>query len=344
MTLLAMGVYVVSCLAQWAWAQQGHASKTAATLIVSLIAVYQVVLYSVLRSGWTLKFKDPALALLQMLFAMLCLGAAYVLNYQVRGTLLMVVALVLVFGAFTLTPGQCRKLGWLAFAILGTVMVGSAIQDPARFPPMIELLNFVFIAITLPLIGQLTARLSQMRFNLYRQKKELRVALEEVKSLATRDQLTGLSNRRHILETVEAWHLSDRHRSAPLCVAVMDLDHFKTINDTFGHPFGDEVLTNFAREALTVMSEGDILSRWGGEEFVVIMPDTPLASALVKIERIHAHMRNPSSWHRCLKGKVNFSSGLTSFRIDESFEQTLARADIALYEAKRLGRDQCFCS
>ncbi|UST55954.1 GGDEF domain-containing protein (plasmid) [Comamonadaceae bacterium OTU4NAUVB1] len=341
MTLPAMAVYAVSCLAQWVWAQQGHVSEAAAALLVAVIAACQLLLYVVLRSGWTRGLPDPALTLQQMVFAMLCLGAGYALNHQVRGTLLMVVALVLVFGAFTLSPGQCRTLGWLAFGVLGTVMIAGTTLDPVRFPPTIEWLNVVFVAITLPLIGQLTGRLSRMRLSLHRQRKELRAALETVRSLATRDPLTGLPNRRHVLETVEAWRSATPQRPAPLCVAVIDLDHFKAVNDRFGHPFGDVVLTNFSRAALAVMPEGDTLSRWGGEEFVLLMPDTSQAAAMEKLQKLQAHVRDPATWRGCAQGQVNFSAGLTAQRVEESFEQTLTRADRGLYEAKRAGRDRC---
>jgi diguanylate cyclase (GGDEF)-like protein len=344
MTLPAVAVYAVSCVAQWVWARQGYASESAAAMLILVIAACQLLLYVALRSGWTLTFQDPALTLQQMVLAILCLGAGYAINHQVRGTLLMVVPLVLVFGAFKLAPDQCRMLGWLAFSVLGIVMIAGTTLDPVQFPPTIEFLNFVFIAITLPLVGQLTGRLSQMRFNLHGQKKELRVALEAVKSLATRDQLTGLPNRRHVLETIEAWRSSScLHRPAPLCIAVIDLDHFKAINDRFGHPFGDKVLTNFSRAALAVIPEGDILARWGGEEFVLLMPGTPLAAALEKLEILHAHLRDPVNWRGCAHGQVKFSAGLAAYRIEESFEQTLTRADRGLYEAKRQGRDRSVC-
>lgn len=344
MTLPAMAVYAVSCVAQWVWARQGYASESAAVVLICVIAASQLLLYVMLRSGWTLTFRDPALTLQQMVLAILCLGASYAINHQVRNTLLMVVPLVLVFGAFKLAPGQCRMLGWLAFVVLGTVMIVGTTLDPIQFPPKIEFLNVVFIAITLPLVGQLTGRLSQMRFNLHRQKKELRAALAAVRNLATRDQLTGLPNRRHVLENFETWRSSNSRSPAPLSIAVIDLDHFKAINDRFGHPFGDEVLTNFSRAALAVMPEGDTLSRWGGEEFVMIMPDTTLAAALEKLENLHAHLHDPVNWHGCAHGQVNFSVGLAAYRIEESFEQTLTRADQGLYEAKRQGRDCSVCA
>jgi diguanylate cyclase (GGDEF)-like protein len=344
MTLPAMAVYGVSSLAQWAWARQGQVSAIAAAVLIATIAVCQALLYAALRSGWTRRFEDPALTLPQMVFAMLCLGAAYVIDHQVRGTLLMIVALVLVFGAFTLPPVQCRGLGWLALVIFGSVMAYGARRDPGRFPPVIELLNFVFIAITLPLIGQLTGRLSQMRLTLHRQKRELRLALEQVRNLAIQDPLTGLPNRRHVLDMMDTEYARSGSDGTPLSIAVLDLDHFKVVNDRFGHPFGDEVLMNFARQARAVMREGDTLSRWGGEEFVVVMPGTSLAAASATIGSLHAHIREPVNWQRCEKGQVNFSAGLTTRLAGESFGQTLTRADLALYEAKRLGRDRCVCA
>jgi diguanylate cyclase (GGDEF)-like protein len=103
------------------------------------------------------------------------------------------------------------------------------------------------------------------------------------------------------------------------------------------------VLTNFSRAALAVIPKGDTLSRWGGEEFVPLMPNTPLEVALEKLEILHAHLRDPVNWRGCEHGQVSFSAGLAADRIEESFKQTLTRADWGLYEAKRQGRDRSVC-
>jgi diguanylate cyclase (GGDEF)-like protein len=253
----------------------------------------------------------------------------------------MIDALVLVFGAFTLSPRRCRQLGWLALGLMGSVMAFGALSQPAVFNPIVEGLTFACTAATLPLIGHLAGRLSGMRQALRQQKTELRQALERVNVLATRDELTALPNRRFMQDLITRELPRLRRRDAPLCIAVLDLDHFKAVNDRFGHAVGDKVLRTFASETLTVLRDADTLARWGGEEFLLMLPDTPPDLALMVIQRLHEHLRNPASWTRCREVQVTFSAGLAVHDPTEDFHETLERADRALYEAKRSGRDRC---
>jgi diguanylate cyclase (GGDEF)-like protein len=126
----------------------------------------------------------------------------------------------------------------------------------------------------------------------------------------------------------------------PLTIAVIDLDHFKTINDRYGHAAGDFVLKEFARVGRETLRSTDFLGRWGGEEFIVVLPDTSLDTAMLSIERLRAaalQVKLPASTDEL---RVSFSAGLAT---NESGVKTLddivAQADVALYEAKSSGRD-----
>lgn len=338
-TLTAAAIYAFALVLQGYSVWRGLADPAAAAWLSAFKVACNVVFYIAIRSGFSRRFDDPALTMLQMVVAMVALACAYRIDAHVRGPLLMVVALVLVFGAFTLEPKRCRQLGWIAVALLACAMVSGVLQDPARFEPAIEVLNFLLAAVVLPTIALLAGQLSGMRLDQLRQKRELREAVKRLHEVATHDELTGLVNRRHVQDWVAHEAARGQRTGAGLILALIDLDHFKRINDTLGHARGDAVLRIFAREARTVLREVDVLARWGGEEFLLVMPDTPVGDALRVLARLRAHMALASVWSDCPAARVTFSAGVSVLGPGHTFEYALQRADLKLYEAKQRGRD-----
>ncbi|HMK84348.1 MAG TPA: GGDEF domain-containing protein [Steroidobacteraceae bacterium] len=159
-------------------------------------------------------------------------------------------------------------------------------------------------------------------------------------TLASQDALTGLPNRRRTLELATAALETARTVQKPLTIAIIDMDHFKSINDRYGHASGDHVLQEFARASREALRQTDILGRWGGEEFLLVMPDTPIELALSSLERLRTLMfgiRLPVSGNGL---KISLSAGLASYdETVKSLEDLIARADSALYAAKNEGRD-----
>lgn len=158
--------------------------------------------------------------------------------------------------------------------------------------------------------------------------------------LANQDPLTGLPNRRRTAELAEAALGAARAAAEPLTIAVIDMDHFKSINDRCGHGAGDHVLMEFARASREALRSTDILGRWGGEEFLLVMPNTPIEVAHASLERLRTRMfaiRLPSTGAGL---KVSLSAGLAFYDAStRSLEDLIARADAALYIAKNEGRD-----
>jgi len=158
--------------------------------------------------------------------------------------------------------------------------------------------------------------------------------------LASQDSLTGLPNRRRTLELALAALEAARETPEPLTIAIIDMDHFKAINDRCGHAAGDHVLKEFARAGREALRTTDILGRWGGEEFLLLMPGTPVELAVASLERLRTllcgiHLPATGSGLR-----VSMSAGLASYDATvKSFEDLIARADAALYTAKNEGRD-----
>ncbi|HWT53382.1 MAG TPA: diguanylate cyclase [Rhodocyclaceae bacterium] len=171
--------------------------------------------------------------------------------------------------------------------------------------------------------------------------EELRKRKEEAELLARMDVLTGIPNRRAFMQAADQEVLRAQRYGNPLTVAVLDLDHFKTINDTFGHATGDHVLVDRANLLAASVREVDTVGRLGGEEFAILMPGTPLPEAIQAIERIRqAFEQNPvSDGDQLIRATASF--GVAEYPgADPTVDGLLAKADGALYVAKARGRNR----
>lgn len=158
--------------------------------------------------------------------------------------------------------------------------------------------------------------------------------------LAITDGLTGLPNRRRTAEIAIQALSTAASNYRQLTIALLDLDHFKSINDRCGHATGDRVLVELGRIAREHLHPGDTFGRWGGEEFLMVMPDTPLDIALQRVETLRKAALGIALPPTALHLKVSLSAGLaTSDECHTSLDEIIARADVALYEAKNQGRD-----
>ena len=155
---------------------------------------------------------------------------------------------------------------------------------------------------------------------------------------ALTDPLTGLPNRRAFDATVSRRPLHAANDRSD-CVALLDLDHFKIINDSFGHAVGDRVLRDFAKLTRRIVRERDFVARIGGEEFAIFFPDTPLAQALLVCDRLRHEMANTDLCVGSATVRVTVSGGVGQIG-PRGIDEALKNADVALYEAKRSGRDR----
>ncbi|MDR1727774.1 MAG: diguanylate cyclase [Acidobacteriota bacterium] len=165
---------------------------------------------------------------------------------------------------------------------------------------------------------------------------------EKINTMATRDGLTGLYNRRYFFELAEMEFARYKRYGSPLSVLMMDIDHFKGINDKYGHAIGDRVLTHLARKLDTLLRESDIVGRYGGEEFAVLLPETQPDVASVIAERIRKAIEDDVVWTDGF-GVVRYtlSIGVGAFaRESESVAEVFNAADKRLYEAKEAGRNR----
>lgn len=170
---------------------------------------------------------------------------------------------------------------------------------------------------------------------------ELKEELKETKSQLLRDSLTGLYNRMAFEDRVEVELSRSKRIKSPLCLAMWDIDHFKNVNDTYGHDVGDKVLKAFSTVIMKRIRKTDMFARMGGEEFVLLMPDTSSDLAL----NLNDELREIFLKCKFNYGETAFSStasvGIADFEEGDTPESVMKKADLALYESKNTGRNRC---
>ena len=301
--------------------------------------------YFAMRCGLTRRLKDPALVLPQMLYAGASCALAYVCLPVLRPGVWQLACLVQVFGLFNLRPRALMVSGF-STAVMLTAAAGfvqlMGLGDGAPATTM----QVTSGALMLILLTLASAYHAQARSRLRETRAELADAVRRTELLATRDPLTGLSNRQHAQDQLMVDLARHDDGGPPLCLAFIDLDHFKGVNDTHGHAAGDAVLQRFADEARAELREVDLLARWGGEEFLLVLRDTGDAEAATRVvARIRARLEaaplvwgNAESADEEVAIRIRFSAGVAAREPGETLDAAVQRADLALYRAKALGR------
>jgi diguanylate cyclase (GGDEF)-like protein len=328
-------------------AYAAHAAGTATVWIVAwaMLSLGGLGLaWWAIRGGYTQRRRDPALTVPQMLFSITSGAVGYTLAGPLRGIVFPALMVVLMFGMFRLSALSAALVSAYALFALGVAMAFKAATDPQVYAATVEWGHFAMLAAMLPAVALLTARLARLRGRERRQRHKLQQALAHIQELATHDELTGLVNRRHMTHLLEQEHKRSARSGQPFAIALVDIDHFKGVNDQLGHAVGDEVLRNLARQMPLALRSTDIVARWGGEEFLVLLPDTKLATARIGLERLRGRaVATPMAFVSGEPIRITLSAGLVECPADESPVQAIARADRALYDAKSQGRNRVVC-
>jgi len=340
-TLIAGGAAVVLTLIFWVAAQYGMV-RTKPEMLFWLFGIFwsgNLVFFWMIRSGFNLRFKDPSLTLTQILWS---ISWVMVLTYfldDARPAALMLCLLVINFGAFRLNLAQLAGVSCVAIGGYLVVIYFLSRNHPGIFDLQMEL--FILSGFAAALLGSTFVghEMFMLRSALRDRNRKLEQALDKVNRLALTDELTGAYNRRYLLEVLgKQKALADRGKLS-FSICFFDLDHFKKINDELGHAAGDQVLKSVAAITQRIIRDGDYLSRYGGEEFVVVLVATVVEMAEVVAERIRATIEGESFRKIDPKIRVTISLGCTEFRRNESLDAMLARADEAMYKAKKKGRN-----
>jgi diguanylate cyclase (GGDEF)-like protein len=173
-----------------------------------------------------------------------------------------------------------------------------------------------------------------------RQKEELSIAYEKLDQVARTDPLTLLSNRRDFLEKFQyEINRFERHQK-PFAIAIGDIDSFKEVNDRYGHDTGDFVLVNTASLIKTTIRKQDVVARWGGEEFILLLPGTPMKGGEIVAEEIRKRLQNKTYTYNDLRLSITITFGVSQYDGSSDIEDCIKRADIALYKGKRQGKNR----
>lgn len=319
----------------------GHMDAGGFRLTVMLM-FGEFALFAVLfRSGLNLRAKDPSLTAEMMFASLLGLSMAmYFANNTGRGMILMIYLVSFIFGIMRLQVRELLISGFFTALMYGGVILLLYWFRPQHLDLQIELLRWLVMTCVLAWFSLIGGNISRVRKNLSDNNLELEKALQTIQELANHDALTGLHNRRH-LELALQHEVSQSQRSQrPFCVCLVDIDHFKIINDKHGHQAGDVALKGFADSVQPGLRKSDHFGRYGGEEFLAILTNTELAGAVVWAEHLRdkiAQLRFPAirdDFH------ITVSIGVAQYCSDEQVDKTVARADQALYCAKSAGRNR----
>ncbi|HEY0489668.1 MAG TPA: diguanylate cyclase [Telluria sp.] len=333
-------LYIACALLLMVQVSIGTADRGGATWLLAIGLTGIAVSGVVVRASSVLRLRPSQLAIPQSVFAIACNIAAYAVTGPLRGGWLMFLLVVMVFCAFSLRPKHAMMLCAAALAMLGWTMAGLVADAPALYPVHVEAMHFAFAACALISVTLLTGEMSKLRTRMKRQKEDLESAMATIRKLATLDELTSLANRRHMNEVLVEEERRQDAAGKPTCVALIDLDHFKSVNDRFGHAAGDTVLRAFSNSARSELRSHDVLARWGGEEFLLLLPEASLEQATMVVRRMAERVGAVPLAAIDRDLRITFSAGVTQRRHGEPFAETITRADQALYDAKAKGRNR----
>lgn len=351
--MAALSYVIWIALTFYCWSL-GLVDVTRSQFLLAALAclVCNIGFYGVLRSGLNRYWPDPSLTLPQMAVATFWVMLLMALAPRVRGILLLLYVVVFLFGVFRLRRREYLALTALVitgygFVVLHDIYAGSGI------PATLEALQFVVLSVTLIWLAFFGSYVGKLRETVSRRNNELNAALAKNRQLAIHDDLTGIYNRRHIMQLLEQEQLRAQRTVRGFSICLMDLDHFKVVNDSHGHLGGDEVLRQFAVRVLAEVrildrvghggsgrESGQNFGRYGGEEFLLLMPETDLEGAHVCVERIRRRVSETPFQASGAAVSLTMSCGIAAYRPGEDMRATLARADQALYQAKEAGRDR----
>lgn len=297
--------------------------------------------YAVIRSGFNLRLGSrSSLTLPQQIFAIVTIVWTYAIAGADRGAVIALLVLILMFGVFAFRTRVMTCLAVLTLLLLAAVMLLQYCFAPSAARLKISLFELCYATLAVLPVCVLAAQINRLQSALHAKRKALEQAVDQIRRLAESDDLTSLLNRRAMLQVMQ----SEMHLRQPtpnqICLALVDIDLFKSVNDRFGHQAGDEVLRLFAVVGKSTLRTSDMFSRWGGEEFLLLLPDTSVAQGVQCMERLRAALAAAPFGGIAAGLEVTISVGVTDLHPNDRLEAAIDRADQAMYRAKQSGRNQ----
>ena len=289
--------------------------------------------------GFNRLFRDPSMTLPIIWWSTLVLLVSAWYVDEVRLCVMLLFFAILQMGVFRC---RTRELMLLAVVCVGAylgILLALNHWYPEALDMTAELIQWAtFVLMTLAVII-LADEISAIRLKLSERNRQLGDIVDRIQNLAVRDELTGLYNRRYAMERLSKIREMADRGAFGVVAAYADLDHFKQINDQYGHALGDQVLRDFARLTGNLLSSRDFCARYGGEEFLLVLVKSDMAQAEALLDQLRdnlalAHFPQAPALH------VTVSIGLAAYRPGEALDAWLGRADEALYQAKGMGRNR----
>jgi diguanylate cyclase (GGDEF)-like protein len=305
----------------------------AAAICAAVFALY--------ANRWNLHFRDQSVIWPQTVAGAALHLMVVALAPQVAFPALANLFTVFAFGLIWLSLRESVLIWSLTVAATGAVLWSAGDRAGTAAANAFEIcLSWLTFSLVLGRCLVLSVYANDLRKRLADSRGKLAASLEQVQQLASHDELTRTLNRRALVSSLERERVRAERSGLPFSISMMDLDHFKAVNDTYGHGTGDAVLQEFAATVHATMRATDVFGRYGGEEFMIILVGTESPAALEAMERIRAAVAG-HDWNAIAPGLAQtVSGGIAIFRKGESIEQLLHRADQALYQAKDGGRNR----
>ena len=318
----------------------GYTEWEAIAGLLIIIPILTIPLYTVFRTGLNLKMTDPSMTAIQMSAAILT--GMYVMYFanEARGVLLLSYIIIFLFGIFRLNTRNFIYISIFTLLTYGIDIALLKVFRPQGVNFHIEYLQWGVLTLVLVAFSVIGGYISSLRHNLTISKAEQAKSIEIIKEMAIKDVLTGLYNRRHVLELLDHEKNRTSRGGGIFCLAILDIDHFKNVNDTYGHKTGDAVLQAVAVKIKTTIRNTEYCARYGGEEFLIVLTQTNIEGALVGAEQVRANIETISFPDIGSDFKITVSIGLSEYKMRENVDDVIARADEALYRAKNGGRNR----
>jgi diguanylate cyclase len=339
-TLAIAASYAVDTVFLALFAAVGSIAGSLAIAYGAAAAALCAAAYAVTASGLNLRARDPNLAVPHMIIAVaLQIGvvdAAPQIAFPVLANLFTVFA----FGVIWMTLRQSVALWTLGALALGALVyaVGERFGVPVATPAG-KFLVWLYVTLVLGRCLLLGVQANDLRRRLAEGRSQRAESLEQMRQLASHDELTRTLNRRSLIARLEQECGRAERGGPPFSVSLLDLDHFKQVNDAYGLAVGDDVLRAFAKTAHGAMRDSDAFGRYGGVAFMFIFGATAPGAALAGVERVRAAFA-ARDWESFAPGlRVTVSAGVAGYRAGETVAQLVSRADAALVEAKQAGRN-----
>ena len=333
--LMAFGSYVMCFVICVLIYSQGQVVRlTSNVLVISFLGIlfFNVLIYALIRSGVNKKLKDPSLTILQMIMATFWIMVIIYYADSARSLVLLIYLVAFVFGLFKLNVWQFLFLSAFAVANYSLVMLLLYKINP-ELVSKLDMLNIIILALVLPWFSLVGGYITRLR-------NKISHALSTIEKIAIIDDLTQVFNRRQMYKILEHEKaLVDRGINS-FSICIFDLDHFKRVNDTFGHLAGDVVLKTVAQEAQKNLRNIDHIARYGGEEFILILTHSEKREAIDCAQRIRELTKEIVFDNMPDDFRITISVGVTEYQPNEVIQDAIDRADTALYRAKSNGRDR----